>query len=205
MKFTIRIVMIVALLLLIFAGVACSSSSRGWDGGDGTNPENSGGLTPQPQSSTDSDSTETSAPYVVPGPSSINITFQGVIDWIAAEQGILPTDPPFDLSTYLDGDRADKHFKDYDVVKMGDGSIIGCVTFQTAQSVKHTDAGDVIVGEGYDYLNEIVTDITDTERAEPYVDAWRHSGFFIIANEEKVQTLIGFYMRCMEGWYPDKD
>ena len=116
---------------------------------------------------------------------SLEVEMQGVADWAKAEQGLdLLGEYTFVTTPEIDKEQIKKVY----TYHLSDGSVFGHFIYQKKQQEQHGTCS------GY------AKDLVEAEAAHLGKDYYFSTfGFFAISDDP--ETLMGYHVRCSEGWY----
>ena len=148
--------------------------------------------------------TETDSDAQSPGTISSDSILEGVVSWANINLG-LSQSKQNDMSALFNGDQAKALVSDHKAVMLEDGTIVGYCTYAVPQSVRSTEKGDVVYGDGVDFVDSLIKAEADQLGKESYINSGKERVFFIIADKNKINDFISFYMNSSEGNIPASD
>ena len=148
--------------------------------------------------------TETDSDAQSPGTISSDSILEGVVSWANINLG-LSQSKQNDMSALFNGDQAKALVSDHKAVMLEDGTIVGYCTYAVLQSVRSTEKGDVVYGDGVDFVDSLIKAEADQLGKESYINSGKERVFFIIADKNKINDFISFYMNSSEGNSPASD
>ena len=148
--------------------------------------------------------TETDSDAQSPGTISSDSILEGVVSWANINLG-LSQSKQNDMSALFNGDQAKALVNDHKAVMLEDGTIVGFCTYAAPQSVRSTEIGDVVFGDGVDFVDSLIKAEADRLGKESYTNNGKERAFFIIADKNKINDFISFYMNSSEGNSPASD
>ena len=77
--------------------------------------------------------------------------------------------------------------------------LVGYCTYAAPQSVRSTEKGDVVFGAGVDFVDSLIEAEAKKLGKESYTTSGKERVFFIIADKNKINDFIAFYMNSSEG------
>jgi hypothetical protein len=142
--------------------------------------------------------TETDSDAQSPGTFSSDSILEGIVSWANIHLG-LSQSKQYDMSTLFDGVQAKALISDHKAITLEDGTIAGYCTYAAPQSVRSTEKGDVVFGNGVDFVDSLVKAEANKLGKESYISSGKDRVFFIIADKDKINDFIGFYLNSSEG------
>ncbi|MBR0205916.1 MAG: hypothetical protein IJQ45_04125 [Clostridia bacterium] len=145
--------------------------------------------------------TETESDAQSPGTFSSDFILEGIVRWAKTNLN-LSDSKPYDMSALFGSDQAKALIRDHKAILFEDGSIVGYCSYAVPQSVKTTSSGDVVYGDGVDFVDSQIKAEADKIGKESYTNSGKDRVFFIISDKSRLNDLIGFYMNSSEGNCP---
>lgn len=133
-----------------------------------------------------------------PGTVSSDTILEGIVNWAKSKMGLTKSEP-YEMNSLLSNDRAKAFLSDHKALIFEDDSIIGYCTYAVPQTVKSTDKGDVVTGDGVDFVESLIKAEANKLGKDSYTDSRKDRVFFIISDKNKLSDFIGFYMNSAEG------
>ena len=145
--------------------------------------------------------TETDSDAQSPGTISSDSILEGIVRWAKTNLN-LSDSKPYDMSALFGSDQAKALIRNHKAILFEDGSIVGYCSYAVPQSVKTTSSGDVVYGDGVDFVDSQIKAEADKNGKESYTNSGKDRVFFIISDKSRLNDLIGFYMNSSEGNCP---
>ncbi len=145
--------------------------------------------------------TETDSDAQSPGTISSDSILEGIVRWAKTNLN-LSDSKPYDMSALFGSDQAKALIRNHKAILFEDGSIVGYCSYAVPQSVKTTSSGDVVYGDGVDFVDSQIKTEADKNGKESYTNSGKDRVFFIISDKSRLNDLIGFYMNSSEGNCP---
>ena len=142
--------------------------------------------------------TETDSDAQSPGTFSSDYILDGIVNWAKGNLS-LSESKPYEINDLISSNKAKALISEYRALTFEDGSIVGYCTYAVPQSIKTTSAGDVVYGDGVDLVDSLIKAEADKLGKESYINSSKDRVFFIIADKDKSNDFIGFYMNSSEG------
>ena len=145
--------------------------------------------------------TETDSDAQSPGTISSDSILEGIVRWAKTNLN-LSDSKPYDMSALFGSDQAKALIRNHKAILFEDGSIVGYCSYAVPQSVKTTSSGDVVYGDGVDFVDSQIKAEANKNGKESYTNSGKDRFFFIISDKSRLNDLIGFYMNSSEGNCP---
>lgn len=134
----------------------------------------------------------------IPGSTSNDAILESIKNWAGTNLNLSKSNE-YDMKPIFGTDQAKSLIKEYKSIKFEDGSIVGYCTYAVPQSVSSTGKGDVVYGDGVDFVDSAIETEAEKLGKASYTDSTKERAFFIITDENKINEFIGFYMNSVMG------
>lgn len=145
--------------------------------------------------------TETDSDTQSPGTISSDSILEGIVSWANSNLG-LSQSKQYGMNDLFNGDQAKALISNYKALMLEDGTIVGYCTYVAPQSVRSTEKGDAVFGDGVDFVDSLIKAEANKLGIESYINSGKERVFFIIADKNKINDYIAFYMNSSEGNSP---
>ena len=133
-----------------------------------------------------------------PGTVSSDFILEGVVNWAKIYMGLTKSEP-YDMNSLLNSDRAKALIGDHKAIIFEDGSVVGYCTYAVPQTVQSTEKGDIVTGDGVDFIESLIKAEANKLSKDSYTNSQKDRVFFIISAKNKINDFISFYMNSAEG------
>lgn len=145
--------------------------------------------------------TETDSDTQSPGTISSDSILEGIVSWANSNLG-LSQSKQYGMNDLFNGDQAKALISNYKALMLEDGTIVGYCTYVAPQSVRSTEKGDAVFGDRVDFVDSLIKAAANKLGIESYINSGKERVFFIIADKNKINDYIAFYMNSSEGNSP---